>query len=83
MNTRRKAFTLVELLTVMTVFSAIFATVMLTLYAMQKTSRGFSEGIATSAQQQRFDTQLRVDAHQSQDAELKATPETLHKPCWS
>jgi len=71
MNARRKAFTLVELLTVMTVFSAIFGTVMLTLYAMQKTSRGFSEGIATSAQQQRFDTQLRVDAHQSREAELK------------
>ena len=74
MNARRKAFTLVELLTVMTVFSAIFGTVMLTLYAMQKTSRGFTDGIATSAQQQRFDTQLRVDAHQSRDAELKANP---------
>ena len=76
MNTRRKAFTLIELLAVMTVFSAIFGTVMLTLHAMQKTSRGFSQGLAASAQLQRFATQLRSDAHQASDAELKlADPE--------
>ena len=79
MNARRKAFTLIELLAVMTVFSAIFGTVMLTLYAMQKTSRGFTDGIATSAQQQRFVNQLRVDAHQARETELKqANPENSH-----
>jgi prepilin-type N-terminal cleavage/methylation domain-containing protein len=71
MRARRKAFTLIELMTVLTVMSAIFGTMLLTLYAMQKTSHQFTDGIAAAAQQQRFAGQLRVDAHQAKEASIR------------
>ncbi len=71
MRTQRKAFTLIEVITALTVLSTIFGTMLLTLHAMQKTSRGFTEGLTATTQQQRFVTQLRRDAHQAQKAVLK------------
>ncbi len=71
MNAKRRAFTLIELLAAMAVLSVIFATMLLTLYAMQKTSHGFTDAIAATTQQQRFTIQLRTDAHQAQNATLQ------------
>ena len=71
MRARREAFTLVELLTALTVFSTILGTMMLTLHAMRTTSRGFTQGIAAATQQERFATQLRLDTHQARNGVLK------------
>ena len=84
MNSRRKAFTLVELLVVMTVITAIFGVMLLTLHAMQKTSVKITDRTAEAAQQQRFAIQLRSDAHQADKASVrkaddKETADTILK----
>ena len=84
MSSRRKAFTLVELLVVMTVVTAIFGAMLATLHAMQKTSVKITDRTAATAQQQRFAVQLRSDAHQANRATVrksddKDTQETILK----
>ena len=72
MKKPRRAFTLVELLTAMSIFSVIFATVILTLHALFRTSSGLSDGVAAAVQQQRFAAELRHDAHESLSATLSS-----------
>ncbi len=71
MSTQRKAFTLIETLVSLTLLSAIFGTMLMTLFAMKKTSHRFSEGLMATSQLQRFAVQLRGDAHQAQKAVIE------------
>lgn len=68
LRSRRRAFTLIETVTALTVMSAIFGTMVLTLHVMQKSSQGLTDGMNVSAQQQRFAMQLRRDARQALSA---------------
>jgi hypothetical protein len=54
----------------MTVLAAIFGTVLMTIYALQTSSRGMTESLADTVQQRRFATQLRTDAHAARGVEL-------------
>ena len=66
-----KAFTLIELVAAMSIFSAIFVTMLLALHAVQNTTGGVTDGIASAVRQQRFAIQLRTDAHQAHNAVLR------------
>ncbi len=63
MKNRRPAFTLIEMLVALAVFSAVFGTVSLSLFAMFRSSQRLSDAVSAIAQQQRFASQLRNDAH--------------------
>ncbi len=76
MRVHRKAFTLIEMLVVMGVFSALFGTVTLSLYAMFRTSDGLSEAVSEVVQQQRFAAQLRRDAHEALAAQVTSPQES-------
>jgi hypothetical protein len=63
------------MLVVMSVSSALFGMISLSLYAMFRTSSSLSDAVAATAQQQRFAAQLRSDAHESISATLVAPEE--------
>lgn len=71
MNKRRRAITLIEVLTVMAVLSAVFSLILTALFTIQKSNRTFTAGVQQVIQQQRFITQLRNDAHQAQQARVQ------------
>lgn len=71
MKRPRAAFTLVEMLAVMFVLSAILGTWILTLHAMRKTGFQFTDGMDAAAQRRRFAVQFRNDTHQARGATVK------------
>ncbi|MFW6171985.1 MAG: prepilin-type N-terminal cleavage/methylation domain-containing protein [Planctomycetota bacterium] len=71
MKRQHTAFTLVEMLAVMTVLSAILGTWILTLHAMRKTGFQFTDGMDAATQRRRFAVQFRNDTHQARAATIK------------
>ena len=70
MKRRNRGYSLVELLAVLSVFSVILGTVMLTLHAMYRTNSQMRDNLDNVVQRERLAAQLRSDTHEALSAEL-------------
>jgi prepilin-type N-terminal cleavage/methylation domain-containing protein len=66
MRSRRRGFSLIELLAVMSVFSVTLTTIVMTLHGLQKSGDRLRASMDIGIQQGRFAHQLRTDAHAAQ-----------------
>lgn len=80
MKSRRSAYTLVELLAVLSVFSATLAIIILTLHGLQKSSDRLRSDLESGTEQGRFAHQLRSDAHAAETFVARAAENSADQP---